>query len=108
MSRQRGETIVQAFDVVKRAEKAAHARLGWESAVKEYEAAGAENTTLRARILQHGAKTLAGLLFKAEVVGWCFGSPSDIEAEHIAGNSTCDAIFYSILVDLLRIRQTID
>ena len=107
LSRQRGEAVVRGFDVVELAKEAIHARFGWDSAVKDYDAAVVENTTLRELILRHGAKTLAGLLFKAEVAGWCFGSPSEIEAEHIAGDNTCDAILYSILADLLRIRARI-
>lgn len=80
---------------------------GYVAAREADEEAGAENRTLRRRILAMPARTMDGLLLKARVARWCFMDDEDEIARHLAGEAKDSAavgetMAFSILLDLAR------
>ena len=72
-ARARRDEIVGACDRWSVERKAAHDACGLTATIAEQDAANEANRELRHRIMATPALTMAGVMLKARIAGWCFG-----------------------------------
>jgi hypothetical protein len=104
-ARARRDEIVGAYDRWSAERKATQDACGLTAANEEEDAANEDNRELRHRIMATPALTLAGVMLKARIAGWCFGGSVEmndyVESYLKEGNLSGEAVAFSAVRDLV-------
>ena len=108
-ARARRDEIVGAYDRWSSERKTAQDACGLTAANEEEDAANEENRELRHRIMATPALTLAGVMLKARIAGWCFGGSVEmddyVESCLREGNLSGEAVAFSAARDLVAMQE---